>query len=81
MRKYQVRSEFRETNSRRDVRQNGTLGPFEKAETAERALIALCQAGQATTGEIETIEVPDPDVCETHGIEYRRCGCQPIACE
>ena len=33
-------------------RDNGELGPFEKRPEAERALIALCQAGQATSGEI-----------------------------
>lgn len=33
-------------------RENGELGPFEKRPEAERALIALCQAGQATSGEV-----------------------------
>jgi len=40
-------------------RHNGKLGPFKSRDTAERALIALCQAGQATSGEITTGTVPD----------------------
>lgn len=40
-------------------RNNGALGPFRFREAAERALIALCQAGQANQGEIVPIEEPD----------------------
>lgn len=57
MRMYEVRSRLRETNA--IVRDNGVLGPFRTREAAERALIALCQAGQATTGNIVPVEEPD----------------------
>jgi hypothetical protein len=32
--------------------QNGELGPFSDRVTAERALVSLCQSGNATGGEI-----------------------------
>lgn len=41
------------------VRQNGAVGPFRYREAAERALIALCQSGQANQGEIVPIQEPD----------------------
>lgn len=40
-------------------RENGSLGPFRFREAAERALIALCQSGQANQGEIVPIQEPD----------------------
>jgi hypothetical protein len=43
------------------TRENGALGPFEKRETAERALVALCQAGQATSGEVVPGDCPHVD--------------------
>lgn len=69
---FNVHSRFKHDNA--TTRSNGVLGPFEKRDTAERALIALCQAGQATSGEI--VALPDrKEVCNTHGIELTRCGC------
>jgi len=47
---YTVHSRFKHDDS--TTRSNGVAGPFEKRDTAERALIALLQAGQATSGEI-----------------------------
>jgi hypothetical protein len=57
---FNVHSRFKHDNA--TTRSNGVLGPFEKRDTAERALIALCQAGQATSGEIVEIVAVEPKV-------------------
>lgn len=49
-----------EVRSKYVSRDNGSTGPFEKRGEAERALIALCQAGQATCGEIVDLDAARP---------------------
>jgi hypothetical protein len=72
---FNVHSRFKHEEG--TTRSNGVAGPFEKRDTAERALIALLQAGQATSGEIVETTRHDDD-CPKHGIELRRCGCQTL---
>jgi hypothetical protein len=60
---------FERTHGHERERENGELGPFEKRETAERALVALCQAGQATSGEIAEHETEETDKTLKHVAE------------
>lgn len=59
---FYVKSWLKTTSTQREERFNGVVGPFEKRDTAERALIALCQAGQATAGAvIDDADIPQGD--------------------
>jgi hypothetical protein len=53
---YKVKSWLREFGPQGLDGYNGELGPFSDRTTAERALVSLCQAGKATSGEIIEVE-------------------------